>query len=92
MVASYRSQYDLADYVVEAVESTRPQPCYDFLRPPHPGIVNYEAWQWPISATQVCERFREYLHSPRASHYSSFADAMGADTPALALATEGSTR
>lgn len=84
MVACYRSQYDLADYVVEAVESIRPQPCYDYLRPPHPGIVNYEAWQWPISATQVCERFREYLHSPRASQYSSFAEAMGQ------LTTEGS--
>lgn len=59
MVASYASQTDLADFVGAPVERYRPQAEYDFSRPPHPGTLNYQAWQWPISPQEVCRAFQK---------------------------------
>lgn len=59
MVACYGSQCDLADYVTASVQYLRPQYDYDYSQPPHDGILNYEAWQWPISPSDVCHKFQE---------------------------------
>ena len=42
-------------------ETFRPMAQYDYSRPPHDGILNYEAWQWPIKGQQVADKFQEYL-------------------------------
>lgn len=57
MMACYRSQPDLADYISCAVEYYRPQPDYDYSRPPHSGLLNYQAWQWPMTPDNVCSQF-----------------------------------
>ncbi|MFB3812615.1 MAG: hypothetical protein ACE14L_00775 [Terriglobales bacterium] len=54
-------QDDLTAFINAPVEYFRPQPDYDYSRPPHTGILNYEAWKWPISPESVCRCFREYL-------------------------------
>jgi hypothetical protein len=38
-------------------------PEYDYARPPHEGVLNYEAWQWPMTGKQVCAAFETYLNS-----------------------------
>ncbi len=67
MCAEYVSQGDIVSKFNLAVERFRPQPAYDYSRPPHPGVLNYEAWQWPITGTQLVESFRccidKHLHS-----------------------------
>ncbi len=52
--ASYRSQHDLPRFLTAAVEHYRLQAEYDYSLPPHPGTVNYQAWEWPISPAEVC--------------------------------------
>ncbi|ABF41087.1 LmbE-like protein [Candidatus Koribacter versatilis Ellin345] len=48
-------------------ETFRPMARYDYSRPPHDGVLNYEAWQWPIKGQQVADKFMEYLQgAPRA--------------------------
>jgi N-acetylglucosamine malate deacetylase 2 len=42
-------------------ETFRPMAQYDYSRPPHEGVLNYEAWQWPIKGQQVADKFQEYL-------------------------------
>jgi LmbE family N-acetylglucosaminyl deacetylase len=61
MVACYRSQSDLGSFVFGDWEEFRPQPPYDYSRPPHPGLVNYQVWQWPITPLEVCRGFAECL-------------------------------
>jgi hypothetical protein len=61
MVACYSSQRDLSEYVFGAEERFRPQAAYDYALPPHPGTLNYEAWQWPIAPAEVSRRFTECL-------------------------------
>lgn len=58
MLAAYTSQPDACDFVNSPVETYRPQPAYDFSRPPHGGKLNYEAWCWPMSGAQVCQAFQ----------------------------------
>jgi hypothetical protein len=40
-----------------AIERFRPQPSYSFRRPPHPGVLNYESWQWPVTGSQLVQAF-----------------------------------
>jgi LmbE family N-acetylglucosaminyl deacetylase len=61
MVASYASQSGLEAFISNPVECYRPQPDYDYSRPPHPGAVNYEVWQWPISPAEVSGHFSQCL-------------------------------
>jgi LmbE family N-acetylglucosaminyl deacetylase len=61
MFAAYASQPDASDFVCSSVERYRPQPAYDFCIPPQPTPVNYEAWGWPMTSTQVSEAFRSVL-------------------------------
>jgi len=44
-------------------ETFRPMASYDYSRPPHEGVLNYEAWQWPIKGQQVADKFQEYLQA-----------------------------
>jgi LmbE family N-acetylglucosaminyl deacetylase len=79
MIATYRSQRDVADFVNGAVEQFRPQPDYDFSRPPHAGTSNYEWWRWPISAEEVCREFQCWAELPNQlpnQHHDAFAPAV----------------
>jgi N-acetylglucosamine malate deacetylase 2 len=46
-------------------ETFRPMSQYDYSRPPHSGVLNYEAWQWPITGQQVADEFQAFLSSRR---------------------------
>jgi LmbE family N-acetylglucosaminyl deacetylase len=60
-IATYASQWDLATYLPSSVESYRRQPLYDYLRPPHTGILNYQFWKWPVSPADVCRAFQNSI-------------------------------
>ena len=61
MLAAYASQGDIAQHFGVELERVRPLANYDFSRPPLPGVLNYEAWQWPISGGQVAEQFVRFM-------------------------------
>lgn len=65
MLAAYQSQPSLPRFVVSATEQFRPQPAYDYSQPPHPGMLNYEAWQWPMTARDVSAAFSDLLQQLR---------------------------
>jgi LmbE family N-acetylglucosaminyl deacetylase len=75
MMAEYGSQAETLALFNPAVERFRPQPVYDYARPPHPGILNYEAWQWPITGAQLVQAFHccldSHSHQPEPRHPSS---------------------
>jgi len=54
---AYASQHDVITEFNPAIERLRPQASYDFRRPPHPGVLNYEAWQWPVTGSQLVQAF-----------------------------------
>ena len=58
MLDAYRSQKGTIDLFNAAVERFRPQAAYDFSRPPHPGVLNYEAWGWSMSGSQLVQAFQ----------------------------------
>jgi N-acetylglucosamine malate deacetylase 2 len=62
MLEEYASQHDTIAAFNPAIERYRPQAAYDFTRPPHPGTLNYEAWGWPISGTQLLQAFGASLN------------------------------
>jgi len=59
LISNYVSQTDLGQFLTSRAECFRPQPRYDYTKPPHEGRLNYEAWEWPISAADVCRCFRQ---------------------------------
>jgi LmbE family N-acetylglucosaminyl deacetylase len=61
MCMAYPSQGDFLNHFDVRKEHVRPQPPYDFARLPHEGKVNYEVWQWSMTAQQVCDAFAEFL-------------------------------
>jgi LmbE family N-acetylglucosaminyl deacetylase len=62
MSAAYASQAETLVLFNPAVERFRPQPAYDWSRPPHPGLLNYESWQWPMTGAQVAQAFGCCIH------------------------------
>ncbi len=62
MLQTYVSQGDLKEFAA-VIERFRPLPVYDYSRPPHDGVLNYEAWGWPIRGTQVSHAFVEFMKS-----------------------------
>lgn len=64
---AYASQGDYLVRFDSVEESFRPLPEYDYARPAHPGVLTYEAWQWPMTGKQVCAAFGAYLNSRVAS-------------------------
>ena len=59
MISAYQSQADFIKDFEPEVEQFRPQPQYDFAEPPHKGVLNYEAWNWPMSGSDLCEAFKK---------------------------------
>lgn len=60
MVAEYSSQgLVLADFPPEN-ELVRPMIKYDFSKPPHEGMLNYENWQWPMKGSDICQAFQQF--------------------------------
>ncbi len=67
MCRAYPSQGDFLSHFRVDIEHVRPQPAYDFTRPPHPGKTNYEVWQWNMNSQEVCSAFFEFLLGPQKS-------------------------
>ncbi|MGC2111752.1 MAG: PIG-L family deacetylase [Candidatus Korobacteraceae bacterium] len=61
MCHAYSSQGDSLQHFDVSREVVRPQIAYDFSRPPHRGKVNYEAWEWNMTAAEVSGAFDERL-------------------------------
>ncbi len=61
MLNSYPSQGELLKHFPSTIERFRPLAKYDYSKPPHPGVLNYEAWQWPITGSEVAAAFTEFL-------------------------------
>jgi LmbE family N-acetylglucosaminyl deacetylase len=61
MIDSYQSQASVWNFVRPGmVETFRPQPDYDYRQPPHLGLLNYEAWQWPMTGNDLCYAFQAF--------------------------------
>ena len=66
MVDEYKSQHHaICDFPL-APERFRPQPTYDYCRPPHRETLNYEAWGWPMNGEQVSAAFGAYMRGGEA--------------------------
>ena len=52
-------------------ERFRPMAQYDYSRPPHDGVLNYEAWQWPIKGQEVADKFQEFLQARQRAERAS---------------------
>lgn len=63
MLAAYSSQGEVLKQFSAATEWFRPQAAYDYSQPPHSGVLNYEAWGWPIKGTEVSAAFANFLQS-----------------------------
>jgi LmbE family N-acetylglucosaminyl deacetylase len=63
MLNSYASQYPFLFEFDASIERFRPQPAYEYSRPPHPGALNYEAWGWQVKGTDLCDAFRQFTES-----------------------------
>lgn len=63
MVRAYSSQHPFLFEFDTKIERFRRQHAYDYSRPPHPGQLNYEAWQWPITGAQVCAAFGKFVQA-----------------------------
>ncbi len=61
MLESYVSQGNFLVNFDRVAESFRPMAQYDYARPPHEGVLNYEAWQWSMTGKEVSAAFAEYL-------------------------------
>jgi N-acetylglucosamine malate deacetylase 2 len=63
MLAAYVSQGEVLKQFSAATEWFRPQAAYDYSQPPHSGVLNYEAWGWPITGAEVSAAFSNFLQS-----------------------------
>ncbi len=63
MLAAYASQGEVLKQFSAATEWFRPQAAYDYSQPPHSGVLNYEAWGWPIKGSEVSATFASFLQS-----------------------------
>jgi LmbE family N-acetylglucosaminyl deacetylase len=61
MFSAYTSQTHVLGGFANPVERFRPIANYDFARVPHPGVLNYEGWQWPMVGSDLCRAFTEFL-------------------------------
>ncbi len=61
MLESYVSQGNFLVNFDGVDESFRPLARYDYSRPPHEGVLNYEAWQWSMTGKQVSAAFVAYM-------------------------------
>jgi LmbE family N-acetylglucosaminyl deacetylase len=63
MWRAYSSQGDFLRFFSPERETVRPLAAYDYSQPPHPGKLNYEHWQWPMTGQQVSTAFSEFIKS-----------------------------
>ena len=63
MLAAYASQGEVLKQFSAATEWFRRQAAYDYSQPPHSGVLNYEAWGWPIKGAEVSAAFTNFLQS-----------------------------
>jgi LmbE family N-acetylglucosaminyl deacetylase len=63
MCAQYVSQGNFLLTFDAQREVVRPQVRYDYARAPHRGMMNYEHWQWWMTAREVSAKFDEFLGS-----------------------------
>ncbi|MBV8053168.1 MAG: PIG-L family deacetylase [Acidobacteriaceae bacterium] len=61
MVRAHVSQAQALHSFDLSIEHFRQQAPYDFLSPPDTEVINYEAWQWPMRATELCTAFAALL-------------------------------
>jgi LmbE family N-acetylglucosaminyl deacetylase len=61
MLRTYVSQGEMLQHFAATTERFRPLGGYDYSKPPHPGVLNYEAWQWPITGSEVAAAFTDFL-------------------------------
>ncbi|MBI2678428.1 MAG: PIG-L family deacetylase [Candidatus Koribacter versatilis] len=61
MFGEYVSQREVLHHFLAATESFRPLAAYDYTAPPHPGVLNYEAWRWGITGSEVAAAFSAHL-------------------------------
>ena len=89
VIATYASQTDIRDFVSKGVELYRPQVDYDYSKPPHPGPVNYEVWEWPITCAEVCRAFENCAHLVESVKPASFTGCSGAALAQTSVASAG---
>jgi hypothetical protein len=65
MGAQYVSQGNFLRGFDIGHEVLRPQVKYDYGRAPHPGLTNYEHWQWWMNAREVSAKLIEFAGSIR---------------------------
>ncbi len=61
MLGIYSSQQGVLANFSIASERFRPLAVYDYCQLPHPGILNYEAWGWPMTGREVAAAFCRQL-------------------------------
>ena len=60
MFAAYNSQAEVLREFLPYTEGFRAMAAYDFTRPPHEGVLNYEAWGWPMKGWDLCRAFGDF--------------------------------
>lgn len=61
MCDSYPSQGSFLGTFNLETELVRPLHAYDYTRPAHSGRLNYEVWQWNMTAAEVSAEFEKFL-------------------------------
>lgn len=61
MLDAYVSQRTILSEFDPNLERFRSQHEYDYSLPPHEGVLNYEAWGWHITGSELCARFHEFM-------------------------------
>lgn len=65
--AAYESQREVLQHFTAQTEQFRPLAAYRYDAPPHPGVLNYEAWDWGMTGSEVAEAFARHLRWHAAS-------------------------
>jgi LmbE family N-acetylglucosaminyl deacetylase len=68
MFQAYKSQFESLPSFRLNEERYRRLPANDYARPPHDGRLNYEVWGWPMTGSQVCEAFTNFLRAANPKH------------------------
>jgi LmbE family N-acetylglucosaminyl deacetylase len=63
MCAQYASQGNFLQTFDARREVVRPQVKYEYGLAPHQGQMNYERWQWWMSAREVSAKFQQFLEN-----------------------------
>lgn len=60
MAACYKSQAAIVGSFDQSLELFRPQFQYDFCKPPAADLINYEFWEWSMTARDVSTAFSAF--------------------------------